>query len=30
WYKYGEAVNVKDKEAFFSHLLRNYQVDLEE
>lgn len=30
WYKYGEAVNVRDKEAFFSHLLRNYQEDLKE
>ncbi|MBA7582169.1 hypothetical protein ES695_16960 [Candidatus Atribacteria bacterium 1244-E10-H5-B2] len=25
WYLYEEAKNVKNKEAFFSHLLRNYQ-----
>jgi hypothetical protein len=30
WYSYQEATNVKNKEAFFSHLLRNYQEDLKE
>ncbi len=30
WYSYQEATNVKNKEAFFSHLLKNYQEDLKE
>ncbi len=30
WYSYQEAKNVKNKEAFFSHLLRSYQEDLKE
>ncbi|MBA7581099.1 hypothetical protein ES695_04845 [Candidatus Atribacteria bacterium 1244-E10-H5-B2] len=27
WYSYQEAKNVRDKEAYFSHLLRDYQED---
>ncbi|GAI66425.1 unnamed protein product, partial [marine sediment metagenome] len=29
WYIYADSGNIRDKEAFFSHLLRDYQEDLE-
>ncbi len=30
WYIYADSGNIRNKEAFFSHLLRNYQEDLKE